>query len=65
MKKSNSVDANYNFNKRWYRLSSNMYLFLALMRKVWITDFPVMGSDGTESLGKSLILYDINAVSGE
>ena len=29
---------------------------LALLRKVWIIDFPLMG-DGGESLGKTLMLH--------
>ena len=38
---SKSVDADY-----------AKCLFLALIRRVWIIDFPLMGSDGGESLGK-------------
>ena len=38
------------------------YAILALMRKVWIIDFPLvlMGSNDGESLGNPLMLHDIN-----
>ena len=30
--------------------------WLALIRRAWVTDFPLTGSDGAESLGKRSIL---------
>ena len=40
-KRSDSVDVDY-----------ATCLLLALIRRAWVIDFPLMGSDGADSLGK-------------
>ena len=37
-------------------LPSDKLLLLALITRAWIIDFPLMHSDGAESLGKRLML---------
>ena len=37
-------------------LPSNKCLLLALIRRAWIIDFPLIDSDGAESLGKRSML---------
>ena len=61
---STSVDDDYDFTTR-YTITPNKCLLLALMIKVWIIDFTVMGSNDAESLGKPSMLHNMGVICGE
>ena len=44
-------------------LPFNKCLLLTLIRRVWIIDFPLMGSNGAESLGTEAIIIIVTNIS--